>query len=44
MHQGVAPARILLMQINASGAGLLLGAALCIVLPEGFLTFAEAQV
>ena len=31
-------------QINASGAGLLLGAALCVVLPEGFGTFWEAQV
>ncbi|GAX77128.1 hypothetical protein CEUSTIGMA_g4574.t1 [Chlamydomonas eustigma] len=30
--------------INAGGAGLLLGAALCVVLPEGFFTFAEAQV
>ena len=31
-------------QINASGAGLLVGAALCVVLPEGFITFIEAQV
>lgn len=31
-------------QINAAGAGLLVGAAMCVVLPEGFMTFAEAQV
>ncbi|KAG1672196.1 hypothetical protein FOA52_002896 [Chlamydomonas sp. UWO 241] len=33
----------LLQMVNVAGAGLLLGAALCIVLPEGFGTFAKAQ-